>query len=129
MAQVQVKLYATSGKGFHFSISVHGRSRATLNLDAEGVAAVEARQAWEKFGAIAGREAGYHGEGFQERGVTSFDLKPYTLDMRPRKVQEAEGVQQGGDCIPLGLALRNAESVASQRPHSHLPPLRSEQHL
>ena len=96
MAQVQVKLYATSGKGFHFSISVHGRSRATLNLDAEGVAAVEARQAWEKFGAIAGREAGYHGEGFQERGVTSFDLKPYTLDMRPRKVQEAEGVQQAG---------------------------------
>ena len=96
MTQVQVKLYATSGKGFHFSISVHGRSRATLNLDAEGVAAVEARQAWEKFGAIAGREAGYHGEGFQERGVTSFDLKPYTLDMRPRKVQEAEGVQQAG---------------------------------
>ena len=96
MAQVQVKLYATSGKGFHFSISVHGRSRATLNLDAEGVAAVEARQAWEKFGAVAGGEAGYHGEGFQERGVTSFDLKPYTLDMRPRKVQEAEGVQQAG---------------------------------
>ena len=42
---------------------------------------------------------------------------------------EAEGVQRGGDCIPLGLALRNAESVASQRPHSHLPPLRSEQHF
>ena len=44
---------------------------------------------------------------------------------------EAEGVQRGGDCIPLGLqlALRNAESVASQRPHPHLPPVRSEQHL
>ena len=40
--------------------------------------------------------------------------------------RECRGV---GDCIPLGLALRNAELAASQRPYPHLPPLRSEQHF
>ena len=40
--------------------------------------------------------------------------------------RECRGV---GDCIPLGLALRNAELAASQRPYPHLPPLRSEQRL